>query len=104
MINVLNFEASNLKLDKKNSLGLDIYFIGYVDKKTEWNVNDVNPLYLLINRFYGSVSEKNGNRYLTIDKSDTVFKKYDQVLAGIKHHINKIDGSEVVYDKDYMKI
>ena len=25
LINILNFEASNLKLDKKTSLGLDIY-------------------------------------------------------------------------------
>ena len=51
LINVLNFEASNLKLDKKNSLGSDIYFIDYVDKKPDWNVNSVNPLYLLIKRF-----------------------------------------------------
>ena len=29
---------------------------------------------------------------------------YDQVFAGIKYHINKIDGSEVVYDKDSKKI
>ena len=35
---VLNFEASNFKLDKKNSLGLDIYLIGYVDNKSERNV------------------------------------------------------------------
>ena len=48
LINVLNVEASNLKLDKifKN---IDIYFIGYVDKKPEWNVNSVNSLYLIIN-------------------------------------------------------
>ena len=63
--------------------------------------------YLLINRVYGFVSEKNGNKYLTIDnisKNDNDLKKYDQVFAGIKHHINKTDGSEVVYEKDYMKI
>ena len=50
LINVLNFEANNLKLDTKNSLGLDIFYIGYVDKKTDWYVNSVNPLYLMINR------------------------------------------------------
>ena len=26
------------------------------------------------------------------------------MFIGIKHHINKIDGSEVIYKKDYMKI
>ena len=33
LINIVNFETSNLKLDKKISMGLDIYCIGYVDKK-----------------------------------------------------------------------
>ena len=58
LINVLKFEAGNLKLDKKNWKDFDIYFIGYVDKKSEWNVNSVHRLYSLINRVYGSVSEK----------------------------------------------
>ena len=58
LVNILNFEANNLKLDIKNSLGLDIFYIGYVDKKPEWNVNSVNPSHLMINRVYGSVSEK----------------------------------------------
>ena len=52
---MLKFEAGNPKLDKKAWKELDIYFIGYVDKKPEWNVNSVNPFYLLINRVYGSI-------------------------------------------------
>ena len=48
--------------------------------------------------------KKNGNKYLAIDKGDSVLKKYDQVFAGIKHHIKKIDDSEVNYNTDYMKI
>ena len=59
MINVLNFEASNLKLDKKTWKDLDIYYIGYVDKKPDWNVNCLNPLYLIVNRVYGYVLEIN---------------------------------------------
>ena len=47
-------------------MGLDIFYIGYVDKKPEWNVNSVNPLYLMINRIDGVVAEKNGNKYLNI--------------------------------------
>ena len=58
----------------------------------------------MINRIYGSVSEKNGNKFLTIDKGDSVLKKYDQVFSGIKYHIGKVDDNEVVYDTDYMKI
>ena len=71
MINVLNFEASNLKLDKKKTWkDIDIYYIGYVHKKPQWQVNSVNSLYLIVNRVYGSISEKNGNKFLTIEKGD----------------------------------
>ena len=104
LINVLNFEASNLKLDKKIWKDIDIYYIGYVDKKPEWQVNSVNPLYLIINRVYGYVSEKNGTRFLKIDKGDSALKKYDQVFSGIKHHIKNIDDSEIDYNADFGKI
>ena len=107
LINVLNFEASNLKLDKKTCKDLDIYIIGYIDKKPEWNVNSVNPLYLMINRFYGRIEEENGVRYLIISdisRNSNVLKKYDQVFSGIKYHIKKINNIDCEYDEDYKKI
>ena len=104
LINVLNFEASNLKLDKKTWNDIDICFIGYVDKKPDCNVNSVNPLYLINNRVYGYVSKKNGVRFLKIDKGDSVLKKYDQVFTDIKYHIKKIDNTDVSYNSDYEKI
>ena len=61
----------------------------------------------MLNRFYGTILEKNSNKYLTIDnvsKNSDLLKKYYQVFAGIKYHIKDIDGSEGNYDKDYMKI
>ena len=59
---------------------------------------------MIINRVYESISEKNGNTFLTIDKGDSVLKMYDQVFSGIKHHIKKIDDNEVNYNSDYDKI
>ena len=47
LINIKNFNINNLKLDKKGALGNDVYYIGYI-KKTQWGVNSVNPLYLII--------------------------------------------------------
>ena len=93
-------------MTKKTWKDLDIYYIGYVDKDkpAEWKVNSVNQLYLIINRVHGIVLEKNGNKFLTIDKGDSVFKKYDQVFNGIKHRIKKIDNDEVVYYPDFDKI
>ena len=40
-----NFDAKNLKLDKKSLMNINIYYIGYVTKKPEHNINSVNPLY-----------------------------------------------------------
>ena len=44
----------NLKLDKTNCKDIDIYFIRYVDKEkpSDWKVNSVNPLHLIINRVF----------------------------------------------------
>ena len=45
-------------------MSLNIYYIGYVDKKPHWNVNSVNPLYLVINnRIDGFSEEKNRDKY-----------------------------------------
>ena len=104
LINVLNFKASNLKLDKKSWKGIDFYYVGYVDKKPEWQVNSVNRLCMIINRVYESVSEKNGVRFLKIDKGDAVLRKYEQVSAGTKFHIRKISDEEVNFNSDYDKI
>ena len=93
LINILNFEAGNLKLDKKTSLGLDIYYIGYVDKKPEWNVNSVNPLYLMINRLYGTISEKNGEKYLIVrdvSKSSDVLKNMIKCFLELNTILKKL--------------
>ena len=48
--------------------------------------------------------KKNGNKFLTIDKGDSVLKKYDQVFSGNNHHIKKIDDGEVNFNSNYDKI
>ena len=52
----------------------------------------------------GLSQKKNGNKFLTIDQGDSVLKKYDHVFCGIKHHMNKADDSEVVYNTNYDKM
>ena len=41
---------------------------------------------------------------MTIDKGDSVLKKYDQVFSGIKQHIKQIDSKEVNFNSDYDEI
>ena len=83
LINGLNFEASNLKLDKKTWKGIDIYFIGYGDKNPDWNVNSGNSLYLILNTVYRYISEKNGNKFLSVDKGDSALKNMIKCLLGL---------------------
>ena len=45
--------------------------------------------------------KKNGDGFLTIDKGDSVLKKYDQVFSGIKHRIKNINNKEVNFNTEY---
>ena len=81
-INFKYFDLKLLKLDKKTSMDLGIYYIGYVTKKPEWNVDSINPLYLVINRIDGFLEENDGDRYLSIvsaDKNIELLKIYSEV-------------------------
>ena len=51
IIDLDEFDGSNIKVDKNDFNDIDIYYLGYENKKkiTECNeVNSVNPLYLRI--------------------------------------------------------
>ena len=66
-------------------LNHDIYYIGYITKKPQWNVNSVNPLYLLINRIKGHFEEVDGNKYLIIiSENGDIMQKYQEFFYGIK--------------------
>ena len=94
LINIKYFDARVLKLDKKASTSFGIYYIGYVTKKSEYEISNVNPLYLMINRIHGFIEEKNGDKYLNIaptDRNSEVLKKYSEVWNRIKDCIEKIN-------------
>ena len=89
LIDLKDFDANLLKIDKKDYKGIDIYYIGYVTvKKIDKcnNVNSVNPLYLMIDEMIGQSEEKNENKYLVLDmwmktkKFQKNMKKFGKVL------------------------
>ena len=58
IIDLKNFDARLLKIDKKSFKGIDIYYIGYITiKKIDdcENIYSVNPLYLLVNHANGYI-------------------------------------------------
>ena len=107
-INLKDFDAMLLEVDKKDYKEIDIYYIGYVTVKKIVNcnnINSVNPLYLMINKMIGHFEEKNENKYLVLDDVDEnkeVSKKYEEVWEGVKKEIETISGGEKVqYGKDF---
>ena len=82
LINLEKFNPSLLKLDKKSSMDINVYYIRYVTKKPEYNIDSVNPLYLLIKKLDGFIDEKEGIKYLNItlkDSNNYVLIKYAEV-------------------------
>ena len=101
-INLKDFDARLLKVDKKDYKEIDIYYIGYVTvKKIDNcnNINSVNPLYLMIDETIGHFEEKGQNKYLVLDDVDEnkqVSKKYEEVWEGVKREFETINGGERV--------
>ena len=72
-IYIENLNPKLLKLNKKESLlNIDIYYIGYVTRKEIYNINSVNPLYLVIHAVEGYVEAMVGqdSRNLVITSID----------------------------------
>ena len=106
IIDLKDFDAKLLKIDKKSYKNIDIYYIGYITiKKIDdcENIYSVNPLYLLVNHASGYIEEKNGNKYLIFDSVNEK-KEVLKIWEGIKNKIKVINGDECDYGKDHMKI
>ena len=59
---------------------------------TQWDVNSVNPLYLMINKIKGHFEEVDGDKYLIIiSENSDIIQKYQEVFNGIKEIIRKIN-------------
>ena len=110
IIDLDNFDAGLLKIDKKSYKDINIYNIGYVTKKKIgncMNINSVNPLYLGITRVNGYIEEKDSNKYLVFDSTDEnkeLLKNYNNVFNGIRNKTKEINNNEFDYEKDYLKI
>ena len=107
IIDLKDFDARLLKIDKKSHKNIDICYNAYITiKKIDdyESIYSVNPLYLRINHASGYIEEKNGNKYLifdSVDENKEVLKKYADIWDGIKNKIKIINvGEENDYGKD----
>ena len=92
------FDKNLIKLNKRESrIGADIYYIGYIVNKPQYNINSVNPLYLILKDVKWTVEKIEGSsdRYLVIDlNNEDVLNVFDDMFNFISNKINKIDGDD----------
>ena len=97
-----DFNIKFFKIAKRESrAGIDIYYIGYVVNKLEYDINSVKHLYLSVKSFLGSVEKIDGSsdRYLVIDKSNIeVINDFNTLREYIENKVilDKIDGFDKI--------
>ena len=97
-----DFDTKFFKIAKKESrIGVDIYYIGYIVNKLEYDINSVKPLYLNVKSLLGSVEKIDGSsdRYLVIDKSNIeVINVFNTLRKFVEDKIilDKIDGFDKI--------
>ena len=93
-----DFDIKFFKIAERESrIGVDIYYIGDVVNKLEYDMTSVKTLYLSIKSLLGSVEKIDGSsgRYLVIDKSNIeVINILNTLRENIedKGILDKIDG------------
>ena len=89
-----DFDFDLIKIVQRESrIGVDIYYIGYVVNKPQYDINSVNPLYLIIRNLVGRIEKIEGSsdRYLVVDESNKkVINVFDKLWKFIKDEINRL--------------
>ena len=97
-----DFNIKFFKITKRESrAGIDIYYIGYVVNKLEYDISSVKPLYLDVKSLLGSVEKVDGSndRYLVIDKNNIeVINVFNTLREYIENKVilDKIDGFDKI--------
>ena len=94
MVYLDDFDVKLVKVVRRESrIDVDIYCIGYVVDKPQYNINSVNPLYLIIRSLVGLIEKIEGSsdRYLVVVESNKkVINVFDKLWKFIKDEINRL--------------
>ena len=94
MVYLDNFNVDLIKIVRRESrIDVDIYYIGYVINKPQYNINSINPLYLIVRHLFGRVEKIQGSsdRYLTVDENNKeVINVFDKLWNFNKDEINRL--------------
>ena len=101
IININNFDSSNIKTDKKPYKNILIQYIEYIMiKDSEFiKVNSENPSYLIFNKVNGCFEKMNKSKYLTLvptNESKENIKKYKELWIKIKYLTRSINYMKII--------
>ena len=105
-----NFNVDLIKIVRRESkIDVDIYYIGYVVNKPQYNINSINPLYLIVRHLFGRVEKIQGSndRYLVVDENNKeVINVFDKLWKFIKDEINRLieRNAKITFDNADNKI
>ena len=94
MVYLDDFDIKLIKVARRESrIDVDIYYIGYIVNKPQYNIDSVNPLYLIIRNLVGCIEKIEGSsdRYLVVDESNKkVISVFDKLWKFMKDEINRL--------------
>ena len=94
MVYLDDFDVKLVKVVRQESrIGVDIYYIGYVVNKPQYDINSINPLYLILKHLFGRVEKIQGScdRYLVADENNKeVINVFDKLWKFIEDEINRL--------------
>ena len=102
IIYINDFDVNSLEIIKRKSrIGANIYYIGYV-LNPDYDYNNINPLYFVINCLIGYIEEIEGSsdKYLVVATSvrnKDIISVLDTVWGSIK---NKVNPKPNIYPND----
>ena len=94
MVYLDNFNVDLIKIVRRESrIDVDIYYIGYIVNKPQYDINSVNPLHLIVRNLVGRIGKIEGSidMYLVVDESNkNVISAFDKLWKFIKDEINRL--------------
>ena len=94
-----DFDKTKLKIVKHHCVDRYVYHIDCAK-----NINNINPLYLIIPEFYEYIEEHEGRKYLNIALTginNDVLSEYEKMWNGILEQVIKINDCAYISKIDY---
>ena len=94
MVYLDDFDVKLVKVVRRVSrIDVDIYYIGYIVNIPQYDIDSINPLYLIIRNLVGRIEKIKGSsdRYLVVDESNKkVISVFDKLWKFMRDEINRL--------------